>query len=113
VRTAHLQYDFGEVQTFTCSPKNTEGYQFSKTFLGSFSQTTPISRKAFPSNMPRPCRMRGLQLVDRWISRPREPFAGLPESQRGAGQKEMSCAGLRGRVLGAAVPHGGGGRSSA
>ena len=27
--------------------------------------------------------MRGLQLVDRWISRPREPFAGLPKSQRG------------------------------
>ena len=57
--------------------------------------------------MPRPCRMRGLQLVDRWISRPRDPFAGLPKCPRGAGQKEVSCAGLRGRVLGAAVPHGG------
>ena len=65
-------------------------------------------RKAFPSNMPRPCRMRGLQLVDRWISRPRDPFAGLPKCPRGAGQKEVSCAGLRGRVLGAAVPQGGG-----
>ena len=64
-------------------------------------------RKAFPSNMPRPCRMRGLQLVDRWISRPRKPFAGLPKCPRGAGQKEVSCAGLRGRVLGAAVPQGG------
>ena len=53
-------------------------------------------RKAFPSNMPRPCRMRGLQLVDRWISRPRKPFAGLPKCPRGAGQKEVSCAGLRG-----------------
>jgi len=49
-------------------------------------------RKAFPSNMPRPCRMRGLQLVDRWISRPRKPFAGLPKCPRGAGQKEVSCA---------------------
>ena len=57
-------------------------------------------RKAFPSNMPRPCRMRGLQLVDRWISRPRDPFAGLPKCPRGAGQKEVSCAGLRGRVHG-------------
>ncbi len=65
------------------------------------------NRKAFPSNMPRPCRMRGLQLVDRWISRPRKPFAGLPECVGGAGQKEVSCAGLRGRVLGAAPPRGG------
>ena len=48
--------------------------------------------------------MRGLQLVDRWISRPRDPFAGLPECVEGAGQKEVSCAGLCGRVLGAAVP---------
>ena len=61
-------------------------------------------RKAFPSNMPRPWRMRGLQLVDRWISRPRDPFAGLPECVEGVGQKEVSCAGLLGRVLGAAVP---------
>ena len=44
--------------------------------------------------------MRGLQLVDRWISRPREPFAGLPKCVEGAGQKEVSCAGLRGRVHG-------------
>ena len=50
--------------------------------------------------------MRGLQLVDRWISRPREPFAGLPKCVEGAGLKEVSCAGLRGRVLGAAVPQG-------
>ncbi len=33
--------------------------------------------------------MRGLQLVDRWISRPRKPFAGLPKCPRGAGQKEV------------------------
>ena len=52
--------------------------------------------------------MRGLQLVDRWISRPRDPFAGLPECVEGAGQKEVSCAGLRGRVLSAEVPQGGG-----
>jgi hypothetical protein len=32
----------------------------------------------------------------------------LPKCVEGAGQKEVSCAGLRGRVLGAAVPHGGG-----
>ena len=53
-------------------------------------------RKASPSNMPRPWRMRGLQLVDRWRSRPREPFAGLTKWPRSAGQKEVSCAGLRG-----------------
>jgi len=52
-------------------------------------------RKASPSNMPRHWRMRGLQLVDSWSSRPRKPFAGLPKCPRGAGQKEVSCAGLR------------------
>ncbi len=31
----------------------------------------------------------------------------LPKCVEGAGQKEVSCAGLRGRVLGAAVPQGG------
>ena len=51
--------------------------------------------------------MRGLHRVDRWISRPRDPFAGLPKCVEGAGQKEVSCAGLRGRVLGAEVPQGG------
>ena len=40
--------------------------------------------------------MRGLQLVDRWSSRPGEPFAGLPKCVEGAGLKEVSCAGLRG-----------------
>jgi len=64
-------------------------------------------RKAFPSNMPRPCRMRGLQLVDRWISRPRDPFAGLPKCPRGAGQKEVSCAGLRGPARAARAALGG------
>jgi hypothetical protein len=64
-------------------------------------------RKAFPSNMPRPCRMRGLQLVDRWISRPRDPFAGLPECVGGAGQKEVSCAGLRGPARAARAALGG------
>ena len=104
-----------EVQTFTCSDpqKTPKGTNFRKKILGSFSQTTPTSRKAFPSNMPRPCRMRGLQLVDRWISRPRDPFAGLPKCPRGAGQKEVSCAGLRGRVHGRGGAPGGGGRSSA
>ena len=58
--------------------------------------------------MPRPCRMRGLQLVDSWSARPGEPFAGFAKCVEGAGQKEVSCAGLRGRVLGAAVPQGGG-----
>jgi len=50
---------------------------------------------AFPSLW-----MRGLQLVDSWSSRPGEPLAGLPKCFEGAGQKEVSCAGLRGRVLG-------------
>jgi hypothetical protein len=53
-------------------------------------------RKAFPSNMPRPCRMRGLQLVNSWSSRPGEPFAGLPKCVEDAGQKEVRFAGLRG-----------------
>jgi hypothetical protein len=78
-------------------------------FLGpemSFSD----NRKAFPSNMQRPCRMRGLQLVDNWRSRPREPFAGLPECQRGAGQKEVSCAGLRRPARAARAALGGVGR---
>jgi hypothetical protein len=39
--------------------------------------------------------MRGLQLVDSWSSRPGEPFAGLSKCFEGAGQKEVSCAGLR------------------
>jgi hypothetical protein len=51
--------------------------------------------------------MRGLQLDDRWSSRHGEPLAGLPKCLEGAGQKEVSCAGLRGRVLAAAVPQGG------
>ena len=42
-----------------------------------------------------PCRMRGLQLVDSWSSRLGEPFAGLPKCFKGAGQKEVSCAGQR------------------
>ena len=46
--------------------------------------------------MPGICRMRGLQLVDSWSSRPGEPLAGLPKCVEGAGQKEVSCAGLRG-----------------
>jgi hypothetical protein len=57
-------------------------------------------RKAFPSNKPRPCWMRGLLLVDSWSSRPGEPFAGLPKCSRGEGQKDVSCVGLRGRVPG-------------
>ena len=47
---------------------------------------TPLpKRKAFPSNMPCPCRMRGLHLVDSWNSRPGEPLAGLPKCVEGAG----------------------------
>ena len=57
--------------------------------------------------MPRPCRMRGLQLVDRWISRPRDPFAGLPKCVEGSGQKEVSCAGLRGPARAARAALGG------
>ena len=64
-------------------------------------------RKAFPSNMPRPCRMRGLQLVDSWSSRPGEPFAGLPKCFEGAGQKEVSCAGQRAPARAARVVRGG------
>ncbi len=59
-------------------------------------ETPSPRREAFPSNMPRPCRMWGLQLVDSWSSRPGEPFAGLPKCVEGAGQKEVSCAGLHG-----------------
>ena len=33
-----------EVQTFTCSPKNTEGYQFSKTFFGVIFENNPKLR---------------------------------------------------------------------
>jgi hypothetical protein len=63
---------------------------------------TPLpKRKKAPSNMPRPPRMQGLQVVDSWSSRPGEPFAGLPKCFEAAGQKEVSCAGPRGRVLGA------------
>ena len=51
--------------------------------------------------------MRGLQLVDRWISRPRDPFDGLPKCPRGAGQKEVSCAGLRGPARAARAALGG------
>jgi hypothetical protein len=47
-----------------------------------------------------PRRMRGLQLVDDWRSRPGDSFAGLPKCPRGVRQKQMSCAGLRGRVPG-------------
>jgi hypothetical protein len=39
--------------------------------------------------------MRGLQLANRWVSRPGEPFAGLSKCSRGEGQKEVSCAGQR------------------
>jgi hypothetical protein len=67
----------------------------------------PFHRKAFPSNMQRPCRMRGLQLVDSWSSRPGEPFAGLPKCFEGAGQKEVSCAGLRGPARAARAALGG------
>jgi hypothetical protein len=67
----------------------------------------PPKRKKAPSNMPRPRRMQGLQLVDSWSSRPGEPFAGLPKCFEAAGQKEVSCAGLRGRVLGAGGAPGG------
>ena len=51
--------------------------------------------------------MRGLQLVDSWISRPREPFAGLPKCVEGAGQKEVSCAGQRAPGRAARVVRGG------
>jgi hypothetical protein len=64
-------------------------------------------RKAFPPNMPRPCRMRGLQLVDSWSSRPGEPFAGLPKCFEGAGQKEVSCAGQRAPARAARAEQGG------
>ena len=37
----------------------------------------------------------GLQLVDSWSSRPGDSFAGLPKCPRGAGQKQVSCAGQR------------------
>ena len=57
--------------------------------------------------MPHPCRMRGLQLVDSWSSRPGEPLAGLPKCVEGAGQKEVSCAGLRGPARAARVALGG------
>jgi hypothetical protein len=52
--------------------------------------------------------LQGLQLVDSWSSRPGEPFAGLPKCFEGAGQKEVSCVGFRGRVLGAGDARGGG-----
>jgi hypothetical protein len=69
---------------------------------------TPLPEgKSFPSNMPRPSRMRGLQLVDSWRSRPGEPFAGLPKCVEGAGQKEVSCAGLRGPARAARAALGG------
>jgi hypothetical protein len=48
-------------------------------------------RKEVPSNMPRPRRMRGLQLLDRWGSRPGEPFAGLPKCIEGKGQNDCCC----------------------
>ena len=51
--------------------------------------------------------MRGLQRVDRWILRPRDPFAGLPKCPRGAGQKEVSCEGLRGPARAARAAQGG------
>jgi hypothetical protein len=57
--------------------------------------------------MPRLCRMRGSQLVDSWSSRPGEPLAGLPKCFEGAGQKEVSCAGLRGPARTARAAHGG------
>jgi hypothetical protein len=64
-------------------------------------------RKAFPSNMSRPCRMWGLHLVDSWSSRPGEPLAGLPKCVEGAGQKEVICAGLRGPARAARAAMGG------
>ena len=57
--------------------------------------------------MPRPCRMRGLQIVDSWSSRPGEPFAGLPKCFEGNGQKEVSCAGLHGPARAARAALGG------
>jgi hypothetical protein len=51
--------------------------------------------------------MRGLQLVDSWRSRPGEPLAGLPKCPRGTGQKEVSCAGLRGPARAARAALGG------
>ncbi len=96
------------------SPKNTKGYQFSKTFFGVIFENNPKLRgNPFHQNMPHPCRMRGLQLVNSWSSRPGEQLACLPKCVEDTGQKEVSCAGLRGRMLGAAVPHGGGGLPSA
>jgi hypothetical protein len=96
-----------EVQTFTClDPQKTQkGTNFRKHFLGSFSQTTPNLEESLSIKHAAPCRMRGLQLVDCWSSRPGEPFAGLPKCVEIVGQKEVSCAGLRGRLLGAAVFH--------
>ena len=47
-----------------------------------------------------PCEQAGPGAPPRWSSRPGEPFAGLPKRFEGAGQKEVSCAGQRGRVHG-------------
>ncbi len=64
-------------------------------------------RKEVHSNMPRPRRMRGLQLLDRWGSRPGEPFAGLPKCFEGKGQNEVSGAGQRAPARTARAAQGG------
>jgi hypothetical protein len=51
--------------------------------------------------------LEGLQLVDSWSSRPGEPLAGLTKCVEGAGQKEVSCAGLRGPARAARAALGG------
>jgi len=76
-----------------------EGVRASVSPLG-----VPPKRKAFPSNMPRPWRMRGLQLVDSWSSRPREPFCRLTQVPKGRGAKrgELRGAARAGRAARAA-----------
>jgi len=56
--------------------------------------------KGVRSIMHRPHEMRGLHLVDDWRSRLVDWFAGLPKCPRGVRQKQVSCAGLHGRVPG-------------
>ena len=91
------------------SPKNTEGYQFSKTFFGVIFANNPNLEESLPIKHAAPLQDAGVQLVDSWSSRPGEQLAGLTKCFESAGQKEVSCAGLRGPATAARAARGGGG----
>ena len=103
-----LQYEPESADLYVFgSPKNTEGYQFSKTFFGVIFANNPNLEESLPIKHAAPLQDAGVQLVDSWSSRPGEQLAGLTKCFESAGQKEVSCAGLRGPARAARVALGG------